>query len=43
VTIPKASSAAHLRANREAADLALDPEDHTAIDEIEREDEIFPE
>lgn len=43
VTIPKASSEAHLRANREAADLELDPEDHTTIDSIEREDEIFPE
>ena len=43
VAIPKASSETHLRANLEAADLELDPEDHDAIDGIEREDEIFPE
>nr|WP_220132669.1 aldo/keto reductase [Halorhabdus salina] len=43
IAIPKASSEAHLRANRDAADLTLDPEDHAAVDDIEREDEIFPE
>jgi 2,5-diketo-D-gluconate reductase B len=43
VTIPKASSEAHLRANREAAEVELDPEDHDRLDEIEREDELFPE
>jgi len=42
VTIPKASSERHLRANREAAALQLDPEDHALIDGIDREDEIFP-
>lgn len=43
VVIPKASSGSHLRANREAADLALDPEDHGRLDGIEREEELFPE
>ncbi|MXR39885.1 aldo/keto reductase [Halobaculum sp. WSA2] len=43
VTIPKASSEAHLRANLAAADLDLDPEDHERIDGIEREEELFPE
>lgn len=43
VTIPKASSERHLRANLAAADLDLDPEDHERIDGIEREEELFPE
>ena len=43
VTIPKASSEAHLRANLEAAGVALDPADHDRLDGIEREDELFPE
>jgi len=43
VTIPKASSEAHLRANREAASVELDPDDHDRLDGIEREDELFPE
>ena len=43
VTIPKASSEAHLRANLAAADLALDDEDEARIDAIEREEELFPE
>lgn len=43
VTIPKASSERHLRANLAAADLALDPEDRDRIDGIEREEELFPE
>ncbi|WP_199268291.1 aldo/keto reductase [Halorhabdus sp. CUG00001] len=43
VTIPKASRETHLRANREAPDLTLDPADHETIDSIQREDEIFPE
>lgn len=43
VTVPKASSERHLRANLAAADLDLDPEDHERIDGIEREAELFPE
>ncbi|WP_435062534.1 aldo/keto reductase [Halobaculum sp. EA56] len=43
VTIPKASSEAHLRANLAAADLELDPEDEARIDAVEREEELFPE
>ncbi len=43
VTIPKASSRAHLRANFEARTLALDPEDVERIDGIEHERELFPE
>jgi len=43
VTVPKASSEAHLRANLEAAALELDPEDHERIDGIDREEELFPE
>nr|WP_083860932.1 aldo/keto reductase [Natrialba asiatica] len=43
VTIPKASSAAHLRANLDARDLELDPAERERIDAIERTDELFPE
>lgn len=43
VTIPKASSESHLRANREAAGLTLSSEDHDRLDGIEREEELFPE
>ncbi|WP_277555108.1 aldo/keto reductase [Halobaculum limi] len=43
VTVPKASSERHLRANLAAADLTLDPEDHERIDGIDREEELFPE
>ncbi|MBP1921478.1 2,5-diketo-D-gluconate reductase B [Halorubrum alkaliphilum] len=43
VTVPKASSRAHLRANLAAADLTLDPADIAAIDAVERERELFPE
>jgi 2,5-diketo-D-gluconate reductase B len=41
--VPKASSLAHLRANLEAADLALIDDDVARIDAIEREEELFPE
>ena len=43
VTIPKASSERHLRANLAAADLALTPDETAAIDAVEREQELFPE
>ena len=43
VTIPKASSERHLRANLAAADLELAPDEAAAIDAIERETELFPE
>jgi 2,5-diketo-D-gluconate reductase B len=43
VTVPKASSRAHLEANLAAAELELDPEDVDAIESIEREEELFPE
>lgn len=43
VTIPKASSETHLRANLEAAHLELDPADIATIDAVEREVELFPE
>ena len=43
VTIPKASSEAHLRANLAAADLELDDAEVAAIDAVEREEELFPE
>jgi len=43
VTIPKASSERHLRANLATADLSLDPEDRERIDGIECEEELFPE
>jgi len=43
VTVPKASSERHLRANLAAAELSLDPEDRERIDGIEREEELFPE
>jgi len=43
VTIPKASSERHLRANLAAAGLELAPEEVAAIDAVERETELFPE
>jgi 2,5-diketo-D-gluconate reductase B len=43
VTIPKASSEAHLRANLEAATLELDDQDVARIDAIEEREELFPE
>ena len=43
VTIPKASSERHLRANLAAADLTLTPDEVDAIDAVEREEELFPE
>ncbi|MFW6317607.1 MAG: aldo/keto reductase, partial [Halorubrum sp.] len=43
VTIPKASSERHLRANLAAADLDLAPEEVAAIDAADREEELFPE
>jgi 2,5-diketo-D-gluconate reductase B len=43
VTIPKASSERHLRANLAAADLSLTPDETAAIDAVEREEELFPE
>lgn len=43
VTIPKASSRAHLEANLAAADLDLSDEDVARIDAIDREEELFPE
>ncbi|OTF01374.1 aldo/keto reductase [Halorubrum sp. SD683] len=43
VTIPKASSEAHLRANLAAADLELTNAEVAAIDAVEGEEELFPE
>ncbi|MFC6975613.1 aldo/keto reductase [Halomicroarcula sp. GCM10025709] len=43
VTIPKASSPTHLRANREAAALELDAAEIDRIDAIDREEELYPE
>ncbi|XVH32067.1 aldo/keto reductase [Haloferacaceae archaeon DSL9] len=43
VTIPKSSTEAHLRANFEAASLALDDEDVARIESIDEEEELFPE
>jgi 2,5-diketo-D-gluconate reductase B len=43
VTIPKASSREHLRANREAAELDLDESEIERIDAIDREQELYPE
>jgi 2,5-diketo-D-gluconate reductase B len=43
MTIPKASSEAHLRANLAAADLELTDVEVAAIDAVEREEELFPE
>jgi len=43
VAVPKASSAAHLRANLAAADLELTDAEVAAIDAVEREEELFPE
>lgn len=43
VTIPKASSRAHLDANLDAVGLELDSADRALIDGLEREEEIFPE
>ncbi|WP_280587970.1 aldo/keto reductase [Halorubrum sp. Boch-26] len=43
VTIPKASSEDHLRANFAAAELELTSAEIAAIDAVERETELFPE
>lgn len=43
VTIPKASSERHIRANLAAPDLSLTTEEIDAIDSIEREKELYPE
>jgi 2,5-diketo-D-gluconate reductase B len=43
VTIPKASSERHLRSNLEAADLRLTDAEVGRIDDVEREEELFPE
>ena len=43
VTIPKASSREHLRANLEARHLELDDEEIARIDAIDRETELYPE
>ena len=43
VTIPKASTRDHLRANFEARRLDLDGEDIERIDDIDREEELYPE
>jgi 2,5-diketo-D-gluconate reductase B len=43
VTVPKASSRAHLEGNLAAGELELDDEDVAAIEGIEREEELFPE
>lgn len=43
VTIPKASSRAHLKANLAAADLDLSDAEIERIEAIEREEELFPE
>lgn len=43
VTIPKASSRAHLSANLAAADLSLTAADVARIEGIDREEELFPE
>ena len=43
VTIPKASSRPHLRANLAAADLELTDAEIARIEAIEREEELFPE
>lgn len=43
VTIPKASSREHLRANLAARDLELTPAEVERIDAIERERELYPE
>lgn len=43
VTIPKASSPEHRRVNLAAADLTLSPTQRRRIDEIDREEELFPE
>ena len=43
VTIPKASSRAHLEANLEATRLELAPGDIDAIEAIDRETELYPE
>lgn len=43
VTIPKASSRAHLESNLAAADLDLDADDRARIASIDRKKELFPE
>ena len=43
VTVPKASSVDHLRANLDARSLTLSEAEIDRIDDIEREQELFPE
>jgi 2,5-diketo-D-gluconate reductase B len=43
VTIPKAGSPAHRRANLAAADLELDEDDVATIESVDRERELYPE
>ncbi len=43
VAIPRATSPAHRRANLAAADLSLTSAERRQIDEIDREEELFPE
>lgn len=43
VAVPRAASPGHRRANLAAADLSLTPADRRRIDEIDREEELFPE
>lgn len=43
VTIPKASSRSHLKANLDAPDLKLTDDEIARIEAIEREEELFPE
>ena len=43
VAIPRAASPAHRRANLAAADLSLTSAERRQIDEIDREEELFPE
>ncbi|MFC4543093.1 aldo/keto reductase [Halosolutus amylolyticus] len=43
VTVPKASSRAHLESNLAAADLDLDADDRARMASIDREEELFPE
>lgn len=43
VTVPKASSRAHLEANLAAADIALTDADRRRIESVDRAEELFPE
>ncbi|MWG34147.1 aldo/keto reductase [Halomarina oriensis] len=43
VTVPKASSRAHLEANLAAATLELDDDDRASVESVETERELFPE